>query len=65
MLKIQCDKYNVTNTMRQMQWEQAGLSWGSVQAETVRLQRQSEPGLKDIHMKLTEILSEECLIIKS
>ena len=28
--------------------EQAGLSWGSVQAETVRLQRQTEPGLMDI-----------------
>ena len=24
--------------------QQAGLSWGSVQAETVRLQRQSDPG---------------------
>ena len=39
--------------------EQAGLSWGSVQVKTVRLQRQSEPGLKDIHMKLTKILSKE------
>ena len=38
--------------------EQAGLSWGSVQAKTVRLQRQSEPGLKDVHVKLTEILSQ-------
>ena len=29
--------------------KQAGLSWGSVQAETVRLQRQSDPGLIDIY----------------
>ena len=27
------------------------LSWGSVQAETVRLQRQIDPGLMNIHLK--------------
>ena len=32
--------------------KQAGLSWGSVQAETVRLQRQIDPGLMDIHLNL-------------
>ena len=34
--------------------KQAELSWGSVQAETVRLQRQIDPGLINIHLKFTE-----------
>ena len=33
---------------------QAELSWGSVQAETVRLQRQIDPGWMDNHLKFTE-----------
>ena len=33
---------------------QAELSWGSIQAETVRLQRQIETDLMDIHLKFTE-----------
>ena len=32
---------------------------GSVQAETVRLQRQYDPGLIGIHLKLAEFLSQE------
>ena len=35
-------------TLDQDIWEQAGLSWGSVQAETVRLQSWIESGLIDI-----------------
>ena len=34
--------------------KQAELSWGSVQAETVRLQRQIDQGLMDIHFKFTK-----------
>ena len=41
--------------------EQAQLSWGSVQAKTVRLQRQIDPGLMDIHLKFTEFLSKKIL----
>ena len=37
--------------------EQAELSWGSIQAETVRLQRQIDPGLMDIHLKFSEFRS--------
>ena len=32
--------------------EQAGLSWGAIHAKTVRLQRQIEEGLIDIHFKV-------------
>ena len=38
---------------------QAGLSWESVPAEAVRLQKQIESGLMDIHLKFTEFCSEE------
>ena len=40
-------------------FEQGGLNWGSVQAETVRLQSQIEPGLMDIHLKFTEFCNQE------
>ena len=46
---------NDLTTLKAPQNEQAELSWGSVQAETVRLQRQNDPGLMDIHLKFTEI----------
>ena len=36
------------------QYKQAGISWGSVHTETVRLQRQIEPALIDIDLKFTE-----------
>ena len=48
--KLCLDQYNT---------EQAELSWGSVQVETVRLQRQIDPGLMDIQLKLTEFRSQE------
>ena len=35
---------------------QAELSWCSVQAETVRLQRQIDPVLMDIYLKFTEFV---------
>ena len=35
-------------------WKQAELSWGSVQAETVRLHRQTESGFMVICLKLTD-----------
>ena len=39
--------------------KQGGLSLGSVQAETVRLSRQIEPTLMDIHLRFTEFCSQE------
>ena len=35
------------------------LSWGPVQTKTVRLQRQIEPGLMEIYLKLMKFLSQE------
>ena len=40
--------------MFQAQIQQAGLIWGSVQAETITLQRQIEASLIDIHFKFYE-----------
>ena len=40
--------------MHVTKYAQAELSWGSVQAETVRLQRQIDPSLMYIHLKYTE-----------
>ena len=40
---------------------QAGLSWGLVQVETVRLQRQIESGFLVIYLKLTEFHTSEIL----
>ena len=51
--KLCLDQYNT---------EQAELSWGSVQAETVGLQRQIDPSLMDIQVKLTEFHSQEWII---
>ena len=42
---------------RHIIFKQAKLSWGSVQAKTVRLQRKIDPGLMDIHLKFTEFCS--------
>ena len=39
------------------QYKQAGLTWGSVQAEKVRLQRQSYPGLIDIYCQNPNLTS--------
>ena len=39
---------------RKFSKEQAELSWGSVLAETVRLQRQIDARLMNIHLKFTE-----------
>ena len=42
-----------------VQKEQAGLSWGSVQAEKVRMQRQFDPGLIGNYLKLAQFFSQE------
>ena len=42
-----------------IEWHNLGLSWGLVQAETVRLQKQIEPGLMDTHLKYTEFCCKE------
>ena len=42
---------STTTITKQLHDQQVGLSWGSVQAEKVRLQKHNESGLMDIYLK--------------
>ena len=50
-LNLPSQSYGTKSKKTNLQ-KQAELSWGSVQAETVRLQRQIDPGLRDIQLEL-------------